>query len=72
MPWLLLAALLLALADTLIGLQLRGCCCGAAPAAAAALGWLLLVSAPIGRRRGRGDHRRHGGDPAGVRADRPE
>ena len=49
MPWLLLAALLLALADTLIGLQLRGLLFRrrAAAAAAAALGGLLLV---VGRR----------------------
>jgi hypothetical protein len=48
MPWLLLAALLLALADTLIGLQLRGLLVRrrAAAAAAAALGGLLLVSVP--------------------------
>ena len=46
MPWLLLAALLLALADTLIGLQLRGLLIRrrAAAAAAAAFGGLLLVS----------------------------
>jgi hypothetical protein len=45
MPWLLLAALLLALADTLIGLQLRGLLIRRrAAAAAAALGGLLLVS----------------------------
>jgi hypothetical protein len=46
MPWLLLAALLLALADTLIGLQLRGLLIWrrAAAGAAAALGGLLLIS----------------------------
>ena len=45
MPWLLLAALLLALADTLIGLQLRGLLLAPRHAtAAAALGALLLVS----------------------------
>jgi hypothetical protein len=45
MPWLLLAALLLALADTLIGLQLRGLLLRrAAAGAAAALGALLLIS----------------------------
>jgi hypothetical protein len=45
MPWLLLAALLLALADTLIGLQLRGLLFKrrAAVGAAAAIGGLLLV-----------------------------
>jgi hypothetical protein len=48
MPWLLLAALLLALADTLIGLQLRGLLVRrqATAGAAAALGALLLVGAP--------------------------
>jgi Domain of unknown function (DUF4159)/Aerotolerance regulator N-terminal len=44
MPWLLLAALLLALADTLIGLQLRGLLLRRHAAATAALGALLLVS----------------------------
>jgi hypothetical protein len=45
LPWLLLAALLLALADTMIGLQLRGLLFRrrAAVGAAAALGGLLLV-----------------------------
>jgi hypothetical protein len=45
MPWLLLAALLLALADTLIGLQLRGLLFRrrAAVGAAAAIGGLLLA-----------------------------
>ena len=48
MPWLLLAALLLALADTLIGLQLRGLLFRrpATAGAAAALGALLLVGGP--------------------------
>jgi hypothetical protein len=48
MPWLLLAAILLALADTLIGLQLRGLLFRrpAAAGAAAAVAGLLLVSAP--------------------------
>jgi Domain of unknown function (DUF4159)/Aerotolerance regulator N-terminal len=46
MPWLLLAAILLALADTVIGLQLRGLLFRRpAPAGAAALGALLLVAA---------------------------
>ena len=49
MPWLLLGALLLALADTLIGLQLRGLLVRrrtAAGAAAAVAGLLLVLSAP--------------------------
>jgi hypothetical protein len=48
MPWLLLAALLLALADTLIGLQLRGLLFRrpATAGAAAALAALLLISGP--------------------------
>jgi hypothetical protein len=46
MPWLLLAALLLALADTLIGLQLRGLLWRrrAVAAATAAVAWLLLAA----------------------------
>src|SRR5919106_3281799 len=44
MPWLLLAALLLALADTLIGPQLRGLLLRRHATATAALGALLLVS----------------------------
>src|SRR5690606_39056147 len=50
MPWLLLAALLLALADTLIGLQLRGLLFRprAAAGAAAAIGALLIVVVPDG------------------------
>jgi Domain of unknown function (DUF4159)/Aerotolerance regulator N-terminal len=49
MPWLLLAALVLALADTLIGLQLRGLLIRrrvAAGAAAALAGWLVLCGSP--------------------------
>ena len=50
MPWLLLAALLLALADTLIGLQLRGLLFRrrGAVGAAAAIGGLLLVVGTTG------------------------
>jgi hypothetical protein len=44
MPWLLLAALLLALADTLIGLQLRGLLVRPARAAPAAAGLILLLA----------------------------
>jgi hypothetical protein len=49
MPWLLLAALLLALADTLIGLQLRGLLWRrhAAAGAAAAMAGLLLVGSTV-------------------------
>ena len=48
MPWLLLAALVLALADTLIGLQLRGLLLRrrVVAGAAAALGGLLVVCGP--------------------------
>ncbi len=45
MPWLLLAALLLAMADTLIGLQLRGLLFRAARAAPAALALLMVLVA---------------------------
>jgi hypothetical protein len=44
MPWLLLAALLLALADTLIGLQLRGLLIRPARAAPAAAGLILMLA----------------------------
>ncbi len=44
MPWLLLAALLLALADTLIGLQLRGLLVRPARAAPAAAGLVLVLA----------------------------
>jgi hypothetical protein len=47
LPWLLLAALLLAMADTLIGLQLRGLLFRAARAAPAALAlFMVLVALP--------------------------
>jgi hypothetical protein len=44
MPWLLLAALLLALADTVIGLQLRGLLIRPARAAPAAAGLVLMLA----------------------------
>ena len=73
MPWLLLVGLLLALADTLIGLQLRGLLFRrrTAAAATAALGGLLLVAAPDRPAWAQDEvgHRRHGGDAVGVCAD---
>ncbi len=54
MPWLLVAALLLALADTVIGLVLRGLVPQVARATPAAVVLLLLLAVPTGAQQGSG------------------
>ena len=77
MPWLLLAALLLALADTAIGLQLRGLLIRPAPRRAGGVALLRAAAAGAAGARAdrcgaerRGDRRRDLRDPPRLRPDR--